>query len=92
MKIIKENNNPLFDRTEITAEFDSEGGTPSRQTILTEMQEKYSKNLVIIKINQAFGSKKAIVEARAYKNEPDLHKYEPNYRFKRSEPKEKKAK
>ncbi|MFH0835709.1 MAG: hypothetical protein V1834_00940 [Candidatus Micrarchaeota archaeon] len=91
MNVLNETDNKLFNRKELVVEIDAMGGTPSRKDAVEEIAKKYgSKDLVVIrKINQNFGNKKAVVEARIYKDADSLKKSEPSFVLERGKPKQK---
>ena len=91
MNVIEEKENKLFDRKEVLVELDNSAGTVSRQHVLQELKHKFHGEIVIVKITQRFGSKKASITARVYADKEKAEKFEPKWRMARGTPKEKKA-
>ena len=78
-KIIKEKENPLFNRKEIKASVEAES-TPSRADIEKLISEKLStqiENIKIKKISGKFGSKTFTIIANIYASEKDKDSVEP---------------
>ncbi len=83
MNVVEEKENKLFERKEITAEFDSTSGTVSRKQALEELKKKYSGEVVIEKIDQKFGQKTVLVKARVYSSTDKAALFEPEWRRQR---------
>ncbi|VVB70592.1 30S ribosomal protein S24e [uncultured archaeon] len=89
--ITQEKNNKSMKRLEISAELNNDGSTISRQKIREKISEHYKKpveQVQIVKVEQKYGSKKALTYANIYEEAslvPD------NYLNKRGTKKEKKA-
>jgi ribosomal protein S24E len=78
LKIIKEKENPVFNRKEISFEISSEI-TPSHKEILELISKKLSvpeENIKIKKIGGKFGSKDFIVDTNVYESKEHKHKTE----------------
>ncbi len=79
IQIIKEKENPLFNRKEIQASIQAEI-TPSREEIQKLISEKFStsiENIKIKKISGKFGSKTFIIIANIYASVKDKDNIEP---------------
>lgn len=77
-KIIKEKENPLFNRKEISFEISAEI-TPSHKEILELVSKKLSvpeESVKIKKINGRFGSKVFLIETNVYESKEHKHKIE----------------
>lgn len=83
MNVINEKENKLFERKEVTAEFETHSGTISRKNALQELKKKYGGEVVIEKIEQKFGDKKVVVEARVYASSEKANAFEPRWRMQR---------
>lgn len=87
IKIVSEFENKLFDRKEI--KFTIDNGrlqTPKKVDVKRELCKKLSlnsNNMVIIKINQVFGSGFIDCYAHFYNKEEFITKFEPEYILKR---------
>lgn len=94
LKILKEKENPLLERTEITAK-SSFKTTPSRETICKEIgkQKGVKPELVVIrKIKQLFGKHETEINLVIYKNNEAMKKTEEKYFLERSQKKKKETK
>ena len=91
MDVVEEKENKLFDRKEVVVDIDNTAGTVSRSHVLQELKHKFHGEIVILKVTQRFGSKKAVVTARVYASKENAEKFEPKWRMARGTPKEKKA-
>jgi ribosomal protein S24E len=87
LKIIKEKENPLFNRKEISFELFSEI-TPNRKEIVELISKKLGipeENIKIKKIAGKFGSKDFIIETNIYESEEHKHKTEKKSKKKKTE-------
>jgi len=78
LKIIKEKENPLFGRKEISFEISSET-TPMHKEVLDNISKKLSvpeENIKIKKISGRFGSKNFIVDTNIYISKEEKDKTE----------------
>ena len=89
MDVLEEKENKLFERKEVKAEFDAHAGTVSRKHVLDELRKKFHGEVVIVKVTQHFGNKRALVEARVYPSKEKAVEAEPEWRRARGMPKEK---
>ena len=81
VEIIKEERNPLIDRTEIEFKLEHFGeGTPNRldvQKKIAALKNANEKYTIITKIKTHFGSAYAIGKAHVYEDAKELEFYEP---------------
>ncbi len=87
MKILEKKPNPLLSRTEIKAEIEYTGATPSNNDVKNELAKQLSAdvNLVVVKqILPIFGLRKSTVNAYLYDSKEALMKIE---RIKETKPK-----
>jgi len=85
--VLSKKENPLFARTEITAEVKFQGKTPSRKEIMGGIADKIGTKpelIAIRKIEQIFGSKELKITAHIYKTKEEMEKTEPKYIFSRN--------
>ncbi len=78
LKIIKEKQNPLFNRKEIIAVLTSKS-SPTKQEIIKELSEKYSvpfNVLRVLNIKGGFGVKEFTITANIYESNEQRDKYE----------------
>jgi len=78
LKIIKEKQNPLFNRKEIKASLIS-NSAPQRQEVIKSLSEKYSipvDALRVLTIKGSFGTKEFIIKAHIYSSNQEREKYE----------------
>lgn len=86
MEVKNEKDNPLMQRTEVEAELSQFDVTPSRKQVFEELKNKYkSANIVIDKIDHAFGSKRAKVIAKVYSSVEAMKEYSSAYKLERTE-------
>lgn len=93
IKIVEKKEAPLLSRTEIIAELDFDKETPSKKTLKEKLVPVLSakENLLVVKkVFQKFGSKKARVLAYIYDNEKDMQHIEPKEKGKKKKEKAKK--
>ncbi len=83
VEIEQEKENKLMHRSELTLRVDHEGeGTPSREELSGEIANlvNSSRNEIVIdKIDTAFGKEESIVEVRVYDDEKYIEEYERKY-------------
>ena len=94
INILNEENKPLLSRTEINAEIEFEGSTPSKEEVKKEIakQKKKNEELVVVKnIYNKFGLNKAKSLIYIYEQKKDMEMIEPKQR-KKKEKKKKEAK
>ncbi|MEM0475690.1 MAG: hypothetical protein QW343_02760 [Candidatus Norongarragalinales archaeon] len=98
LKIVEQKENKLFHRKEAIIEIAFAGATPRRSEVLAELSEKLgapAAQIVVRKIQHAFGRRSAVVFARVYDSPEFLKKFEPAWILSRgtgkSEKKEKKG-
>ncbi len=88
LKILSEEENKLFNRTEIRFEVIHEGEpTPSLNDVRRKLALTtggMSSHIVIDKFKTLFGIGRSIGFARIYKNKDDMLEYEPEYLLKRN--------
>ncbi len=90
VKIISKKQNPLFERSEITASISGFQATPSRKDVapLLSSELKCAEDCVVLKeIHQPFGSKQVKVSAFVYNSAEVAKKSERDYIFQRGKPK-----
>ena len=78
MKIKHEKENPLLARKEVVAEIESDA-TPKRadvQNQIATLMKVAADHVVVRKVQNAFGDRKAVVHANIYKSPEDKLKYE----------------
>lgn len=93
LKIIKKEDNKLFDRIDAVLEFETKGATPSRNQLTSEIASllnSKSELVSIQKIEQNYGSNVAVINVRVYSNIEQLKKFEPAHLVKRTKTKESK--
>jgi len=86
LKIIKETDNPLFNRKEIQMEINADV-TPSHSEVEDLISKKLStdkENVKIKKIHGKFGSRDFLITANVYKSPEDKDKTEPKPKVKKS--------
>ncbi len=79
LKLIEEKENKLLNRKELLLETTYTGPTPNTQEIkkaVVETLKSKDELIVINKINQIFGTRKAIIKAKLYNSSEDLKKVE----------------
>jgi ribosomal protein S24E len=95
IEIIKENRNPLVDRTEIEFKVENFGnGTPNRLDVkskLAAMQSAKESLTIIKKIQTGFGSAQILCTAYIYDNSEELKFFEPLHIQVRNLPKDKRT-
>jgi|SRR3989338_3267627 len=94
INILNEENKPLLSRTEINAEIEFEGSTPSKEEVKKGIakQKKKNEELVVVKnIYNKFGLNKAKSLIYIYEQKKDMEMIEPKQR-KKKEKKKKEAK
>ena len=94
MEVISEKQNLLCNRKEIVVQFTDIAATPSRKQVTEDVSKKFGCNaelVVIDRIEQNFGSKKANARVRVYDNAEEKAKYEKGWKDKRTKGKEKKG-
>lgn len=83
IKIVSEFDNKLFNRKEIKFSIENgEAQTPRKSDVKTELCKKLSlnpDNMVIVKINQEFGSRSLNGHANYYNKKELINKFEPSY-------------
>ncbi len=88
IKIVYENENPLFNRKEIRFEINHEKeATPKLLDVKNEISTKLGVNpshIIIDTLKTMYGIGITIGDARIYKNVEDLKSYEPKYLLKRN--------
>lgn len=95
LEVIKEKNNALFSRREITARVTGISATPSRKEVVDALCERFNTKpdvVVIEKVSQGFGGREAIVYAKIYSNADELKRFEQSYLLARGKPKVEEAK
>ena len=78
LKIIKEEQNPLFNRKEIIASLSSDS-SPKKQEVVDYLSKKYSvplNALRVLNIKGAFGTKEFTIRAHIYPSNDERDKYE----------------
>ncbi len=93
MKVLKQNENPLFSRKEVAVLVERVDATPSRDELLKQLSEFFKASpdtIVIDAITQKFGERQAIVNAKIYSNANALKKTERSFKLARGKHKEKK--
>lgn len=91
LSVIKENEQPLLSRKKITAEVSFEKQTPATKDIQAKLASALNikENLIVVKkVSQEFGSRKAGILAYVYKSEEELKKIEKKAKKKKAEAKE----
>ncbi|MFH1750795.1 MAG: hypothetical protein ABH863_03900 [Candidatus Micrarchaeota archaeon] len=91
MEILQDKENKLFARREMVLKIAVEKETPSRKTVVGEIQKQFAaseESIIIDKIEHPFGTKYAKVHVKIYEK-PEGAKREPS--FKKERGKEKKA-
>jgi len=86
INILNEENKPLLSRTEINAEIEFEGSTPSKEEVKKEIakQKKKNEELVVVKnIYNKFGLNKAKSLIYIYEQKKDMEMIEPKQRKKK---------
>jgi ribosomal protein S24E len=86
LKIIKETENPLFNRKEVQVEINSDV-TPSHGEVEELVSKKLSvdkENIKIKKIHGRFGSRDFLITINVYKSKEDKDKTEPKVKVKKS--------
>lgn len=87
MNILEKKPSPLLSRTEIKAEIDYTGATPSNEDIKQQLAKNLSANAELVVIKQilpVFGSGKSIITAYLYENKEAMVRIE---RAKKKKPK-----
>lgn len=77
VEVVKNFENKLLNRHDVVARIDSNGATPSRQEIKSQLAKKLKvdeKLVVIDKVDTSFGTRAADVSAKVYKDEETLKK------------------
>lgn len=95
IKIIKQENDSLFNRENISFAATNTGATPTRveiRDLIAAKTGKKAENIAVINIKSEFGKNSASGLVHIYKSKEDLDKTEPKYVVKRMLPKEKKKK
>ncbi|MEM0231417.1 MAG: 30S ribosomal protein S24e [Candidatus Woesearchaeota archaeon] len=88
IKITSKKENELLERSEIIAEVNFTGTTPSRKQLTEELAKKLSAKpelISISKIKQLFGTKHLEMHAQLYKSQEAMQKLQPEYIKKRLE-------
>ena len=84
LNIKTEKYNPLIERKELEIEVESEI-TPKREEIWKKISSLYNTDFVVIKkIKQLSGMKKAIIYAHIYNDEKRMKEIEPKYIIERN--------
>ncbi|MBN3036905.1 MAG: hypothetical protein JW834_00490 [Candidatus Diapherotrites archaeon] len=79
--------NRLLQRTELRLAIDTEGTTPSRCDIAAHIAAKKGvkeSQIVVDRVDQEHGAKKAKVYVKVYSSEKALKSVEPEYKLKRT--------
>lgn len=79
MKILSNNENKLLNRREISFSVEQSGSTVTRAEVAKELSKKLNLNpdgMVIVKINQSFGTRESRGVAHSYENKQMVEKYE----------------
>lgn len=87
ISILSKENNPLFKRTEYIIEISFNSSTPKREEIRQAIIEKTGVSpelLIIKKIQQHTGMRRARVIAHSYKDKEFMLRVEPKYILKRN--------
>ncbi len=91
LNITSKEEKPLLSRTEIMADITFDSATPSKEKIKEKLATilKVDANLIVVKkVFNKFGEKRAGVSAFAYKNEKDMKTIEPKPKEKKGAKKE----
>ena len=86
MEILHKFHNALLSRTELQLDLPYKSATPSSIDVRKTVAEKLksSEDLVVVKkIGNIFGSRKALVTAYVYDNQESLDKFEPKPKVKK---------
>ncbi len=86
LKILKNNENKLFNRKEISFSVEQMGSTVNRTELTKELCKKLSlhpESTIITRIDQGYGAKGSTGMAHAYQSKEMLEKYEPKKRLAR---------
>jgi len=83
ISIIKEDNNKLIGRDEITAILKPQTSYDNAKKLLSEKLKKPQELIVIKRINPVFGKKEAKIEAYVYSSEESMKKFEPKPKVKK---------
>lgn len=82
IKIRSETENSTLSRKEIECYITSTGSTPSIKEVTTEVSKKMSMNpdlVVVVKLEQPFGTRRQIAYIHYYEDEKKMRRYEPKY-------------
>jgi len=93
IKIVANNEKPLLSKKELEAEIAFSTGTPSRTELKKQLATglKLDQELIVIrKIQQIFGDRKAKLFANIYNTKEDMQKHESKVLLQKGQPKEKK--
>ncbi len=79
VELVSEKDNPLLDRKEVVVRLSDYSATPSRTELLEELPKALrsaGKDCVyILKVEQHYGSKHALVHAQVYSSKDSLEKH-----------------
>lgn len=91
VEITKDVKNELFHRRELEVIVKGFNATLNREEITSLLVSKLGiekENFVLDRIDQVFGEKKAVCNAKVYENTDYMKKYEPKFKLERGKPKE----